>query len=279
MCSYICVCACLHTGWPLQDAGLSDVRTVPMKLAVLHALHATRRNPLVKSLQSKLEGQDHFRSILTDQYLEVKGSNGSIFALGDAATIEQPKALSYCEELFDQVGELWLDKEEGVHSPKGSLLQEKAMTCLCLVSAVPGLGCAWPQLCLASAVLGLSCAWSQLCLASDVPGLCCAWSQLCLVSAVPGLGCAWPLLCLVSAVLGFGCAWPRLCLATAVLGLGCAWPPRLCLAAMPAVKQDLLGKGVLQCSCQFVRESPWSSQEALAINVWLPTESTEQTRL
>uniref|UniRef100_A0A7S3QLS1 NADH:ubiquinone reductase (non-electrogenic) n=1 Tax=Dunaliella tertiolecta TaxID=3047 RepID=A0A7S3QLS1_DUNTE len=59
-------------------------------------------NPLVKSLQSKLEGQDHFRSILTDQYLEVKGSNGSIFALGDAATIEQPKALSYCEELFDQ---------------------------------------------------------------------------------------------------------------------------------------------------------------------------------
>lgn len=33
--------------------------------------------------------QNHFRSAVTDEYLRVKGSNGSIFALGDAATIEQ----------------------------------------------------------------------------------------------------------------------------------------------------------------------------------------------
>lgn len=57
----------------------------------------------MKSLQSKLSGQDHFRSILTNEYLEVKGSNGTIFALGDAATIEQPKALTYAEELFREV--------------------------------------------------------------------------------------------------------------------------------------------------------------------------------
>lgn len=34
------------------------------------------------------------RSIVTDEYLCVKGSDGTIFALGDAATVEQAKALS-----------------------------------------------------------------------------------------------------------------------------------------------------------------------------------------
>lgn len=33
--------------------------------------------------------QTHFRSIITDDHLRVKGSNGSIYAIGDAATIEQ----------------------------------------------------------------------------------------------------------------------------------------------------------------------------------------------
>ena len=33
------------------------------------------------------------RSIVTDGHLQVKGSNGSIYALGDAATIDQPKAV------------------------------------------------------------------------------------------------------------------------------------------------------------------------------------------
>lgn len=33
--------------------------------------------------------QEHWRSLMTDPYLCVKGSHGTIFALGDAATIEQ----------------------------------------------------------------------------------------------------------------------------------------------------------------------------------------------
>lgn len=33
--------------------------------------------------------QTHFRSIITDGFLRVKGSNGTIYAIGDAATIEQ----------------------------------------------------------------------------------------------------------------------------------------------------------------------------------------------
>ena len=42
--------------------------------------------------------QTHFRSIITDDHLRVKGSNGSIYAIGDAATIEQ--VLFLCKLLF-----------------------------------------------------------------------------------------------------------------------------------------------------------------------------------
>jgi NADH:ubiquinone reductase (non-electrogenic) len=61
-------------------------------------------HPLVKQLQERLpEGaQTHFRSVVTDEFLSVKGSNGSIFAFGDAATIEQQRALDAAEDLFGQ---------------------------------------------------------------------------------------------------------------------------------------------------------------------------------
>ena len=62
-------------------------------------------NPLVKELQGVLpEGsQTHFRSIVTDEYLRVRGApDGSMFAIGDAATIEQQKALDKADELFEK---------------------------------------------------------------------------------------------------------------------------------------------------------------------------------
>lgn len=59
-------------------------------------------HPLTKHLQEAMpEGtQSHNRSIVTDEYLCVKGSNGRMYALGDAATVEQPKALSRAKEMF-----------------------------------------------------------------------------------------------------------------------------------------------------------------------------------
>ena len=40
--------------------------------------------------QSMSEGtQTHFRSIVTDPYLRAVGSNGTIIAIGDGATVEQ----------------------------------------------------------------------------------------------------------------------------------------------------------------------------------------------
>ena len=62
-------------------------------------------NPLIKDLQQKLpEGaQTHFRSIVTDEFLRVRGApEGSMFAIGDAATIEQQKALDMADELFEK---------------------------------------------------------------------------------------------------------------------------------------------------------------------------------
>ena len=61
-------------------------------------------HPLIKQLQQRLpEGtQTHFRSVVTDEFFRVRGApSGSIFALGDAATIGQEKALDHADELFE----------------------------------------------------------------------------------------------------------------------------------------------------------------------------------
>ncbi|EIE24243.1 FAD/NAD(P)-binding domain-containing protein [Coccomyxa subellipsoidea C-169] len=57
-----------------------------------------RMHPLAERLA---DGQEHWRSLMVDNNLRVKGSD-SIFALGDAATIEQERVLRHAEELFEQ---------------------------------------------------------------------------------------------------------------------------------------------------------------------------------
>ena len=62
-------------------------------------------HPLIKQLQQHLptDKQKHFRSIVTDEFLQVIGApSGSMFALGDAATIGQDKALDKADELFER---------------------------------------------------------------------------------------------------------------------------------------------------------------------------------
>jgi hypothetical protein len=39
--------------------------------------------------------------VLTDGFLRVLGSSGSIWAFGDAATIAQPKAVTHADEMFE----------------------------------------------------------------------------------------------------------------------------------------------------------------------------------
>lgn len=58
-------------------------------------------NPLIKKLQAVMPEQNHFRALLTDEKLRVLGSNGSMWAIGDASTIAAAKALDYADELFE----------------------------------------------------------------------------------------------------------------------------------------------------------------------------------
>jgi NADH:ubiquinone reductase (non-electrogenic) len=58
-------------------------------------------HPLVKQLQEALPGaQTHSRCIEVDEFLRVRGSDGSIWALGDAAAIQPPRAAEHAAELF-----------------------------------------------------------------------------------------------------------------------------------------------------------------------------------
>ena len=49
-----------------------------------------RMHPLAEQLAHQLEGQEHWRSLMVDGHLLVKGTD-CIFALGDTATIEQAR--------------------------------------------------------------------------------------------------------------------------------------------------------------------------------------------
>lgn len=60
-------------------------------------------HPLLKQLQGKLpETQNHFRSIVTDQYCRALGSSGTIYTIGDCATVEQVKSITLAQKLFDE---------------------------------------------------------------------------------------------------------------------------------------------------------------------------------
>jgi len=82
-------------------------------------------NPLIKTVQSQLPGQNHFRSILTDEFMRVKGSEGSMFALGDSSTVDQPKALGYAEELFEK-GDINKDNVLSIKELKDILIKASA---------------------------------------------------------------------------------------------------------------------------------------------------------
>lgn len=104
----------------LTDNKTKEVTEVPFGLAVWCT--GIKLNPLCEKIMASLpEGsQTNQRSLTTDKTLRVKGSNGTIFALGDCATIERPRSMSKAIELYqfaakcsaDGVCNLDLSKEE-----------------------------------------------------------------------------------------------------------------------------------------------------------------------
>jgi len=94
------------------DGGISEIPFSACVWATGIAMH-----PLVKQLQARLPpaSQTHFRSIVTTPSLEVVGSGGTIFALGDAATIGAGAALGAAADLFSEAdanGDGFLDLAE-----------------------------------------------------------------------------------------------------------------------------------------------------------------------
>jgi NADH dehydrogenase len=58
--------------------------------------------PFARNLSEKLEAQKHQRALVTDGTLKLKGiPDGSVYALGDCATIENPKMLSHIMEICE----------------------------------------------------------------------------------------------------------------------------------------------------------------------------------
>ena len=84
----------------ISDRDGGNVREVPFGLAVWCT--GIKLNPFCEKLIDSLPAgaQENKRSLLTDKNLRVKGSNGTIFALGDCATIERPRSLAKAEELY-----------------------------------------------------------------------------------------------------------------------------------------------------------------------------------
>lgn len=59
--------------------------------------------PFVQSIADKLGIQGHQRALITDGFLRVKGvSDGSVLAIGDCATVENPKLQEHIMEIFEE---------------------------------------------------------------------------------------------------------------------------------------------------------------------------------
>ena len=104
----------------LVDAKTGAERELPFGACVWAT--GIAMHPLIKQLTEALpEGsQGHFRSVVTDEFFRVRGAErGTIYALGDAATVAQPAALGAADALFargdaDGDGRMSRDELRGV---------------------------------------------------------------------------------------------------------------------------------------------------------------------
>lgn len=87
----------------IQLKGSTEMKSIPCSLIVWAT--GIKARPLTNKIREMigLNIQTNRMGLLTDPYLRVKGiDDGSIFALGDCATIEQPKLLDQIQVLFEE---------------------------------------------------------------------------------------------------------------------------------------------------------------------------------
>jgi len=88
----------------VQLKGSTEFKSIPCSVVVWAT--GIKARPLTNKLRESigLDIQSNRMGLLTDQYLRVKGINdGSIYALGDCATIQQPKLVDQIQSLFEEV--------------------------------------------------------------------------------------------------------------------------------------------------------------------------------
>ena len=87
----------------VQLKGSEELLTVPCSMVVWAT--GIKARPLTNKIRETIGAniQSNRMGLLTDQYLRVKGVNdGSIFALGDCATIQQVKLVDRIQLLFEE---------------------------------------------------------------------------------------------------------------------------------------------------------------------------------
>ena len=87
----------------IQFKGSNELQSIPCSVVVWAT--GIKARPLTNRIRETigLKVQSNRMGLLTDRYLRVKGvDDGSIFALGDCATIEQPKLADRIQVLFEE---------------------------------------------------------------------------------------------------------------------------------------------------------------------------------
>jgi NADH dehydrogenase len=87
----------------VQSKGSNELQSIPCSVAIWAT--GIKARPLTNQIRETigLDIQSNRMGILTDQYFRVKGiHDGSVFALGDCATIEQPKLVDRIQLLFEE---------------------------------------------------------------------------------------------------------------------------------------------------------------------------------
>jgi NADH dehydrogenase len=87
----------------VQSKGSNELQSIPCSIAIWAT--GIKARPLTNQIRETigLDIQSNRMGILTDQYFRVKGiHDGSVFALGDCATIEQPKLVDRIQLLFEE---------------------------------------------------------------------------------------------------------------------------------------------------------------------------------
>ena len=87
----------------IQNKGSTELKSIPCSMVVWAT--GIKARPLTNRLREIIgvKTQTNRMGLLTDRYLRVKGvEDGSIFAIGDCATVEQPKLIDRIQLLFEE---------------------------------------------------------------------------------------------------------------------------------------------------------------------------------